>query len=54
MAGKTNTLVSQLNDRYVYIPIDAAVSRRNYVNPEGHLWRDVLETTQQSASMTET
>ena len=40
MAGKTNTLVSQLNDRYVYIPIDAAVSRRNYVNPEGHLWRD--------------
>ena len=53
MAGKTNMLVSLLNDRYVYLPIDAATCRRNYVNPEGHLWRDVLETTQQPVSMTE-
>lgn len=52
MAGKTNTLVSQLNGRYVYIPIDAATSRRNYVNPEGNLWRDVLETTSQPVTMT--
>ncbi|MBN2651208.1 MAG: ATP-dependent 6-phosphofructokinase [Spirochaetales bacterium] len=52
MAGKTSTLISYLNNHYIYIPIDVAVSKRNYVDPEGNLWRDVLEATQQPFSMT--
>lgn len=51
MAGKTNVLVSRINDHYVYIPISVAVEERNRVNPEGSLWRDVLENTRQPSSM---
>ncbi len=51
MAGKTRTLISLVNDRYVHIPIDMAVSRRSFVDPESSLWRDVLEVTRQPARM---
>lgn len=52
MAGMTSILVSQVNDRFVYLPIDVAVSKRNYLDPEGSLWRDVIEATQQPVRMT--
>lgn len=52
MAGMSSLLVSLINDRYVYIPIDTATSQRNSVDPEGSLWRDVLEATQQPVKMT--
>lgn len=52
MAGMTSVLVSLVNDHYIYIPIDTAVSKRNYVDPEGSLWRDVLEATQQPVKLT--
>lgn len=51
MAGKTSTLISFMNNHYIYIPIDVAVSERNHVDPEGTLWRDVLESTQQPFTM---
>jgi 6-phosphofructokinase 1 len=51
MAGKTQTLISLVNNRFVHIPIKVAVSRRNHVNTEGSLWRDVLENTRQPISM---
>lgn len=51
MSGMTSVLVSLLNDRFVYLPIDTAVAKRNYVNPEGSLWRDVIEATQQPLMM---
>ncbi|MBQ0070273.1 MAG: ATP-dependent 6-phosphofructokinase [Spirochaetales bacterium] len=51
MAGKTQCIASSVNNRFVYLPIKAAVSRRNHVNPEGALWRDVLENTRQPVSM---
>ncbi|MGM0431886.1 MAG: ATP-dependent 6-phosphofructokinase [Spirochaetota bacterium] len=51
MAGKTQTLVSLLNNKFVHIPIRVAVSERNYVDTEGSLWRDVLENTRQPVSM---
>jgi len=35
----------------VHIPIQVAVSERNYVDTEGSLWRDVLENTRQPVSM---
>ncbi|MGN1163361.1 MAG: ATP-dependent 6-phosphofructokinase, partial [Candidatus Ornithospirochaeta sp.] len=51
MAGKTQCIASSVNNRFVYIPIKAAVAKRNHVNPEGALWRDVLENTRQPVSM---
>lgn len=51
MAGKTQCLISQINNRFVHIPIKQAVSKRNHVDVEGSLWRDVLENTRQPASM---
>ncbi len=51
MAGKTQALISLLNNKFVHVPIKVAVSERKYVNIEGSLWRDVLENTRQPASM---
>ncbi|MDD3822127.1 MAG: ATP-dependent 6-phosphofructokinase [Sphaerochaetaceae bacterium] len=51
MAGKTQALISLVNNKFVHIPIKVAVSERNHVNTEGSLWRDVLENTRQPASM---
>ena len=52
MAGKTEVLISLVNSTFVHLPIETAVSRRNMVEPEGPLWRDVLEVTRQPLSMT--
>jgi len=54
MAGKTKVLISECNNRFVHIPISAAVSSRNHVDLEGALWRDVLENTRQPVSMKNT
>ena len=51
MAGKTKCIASSVNNRFVYIPIAAVVAKRNHVNTEGALWRDVLENTRQPISM---
>lgn len=51
MAGKTEALVSMLNDRFVNMPIKVAVSSRSQVQLESPLWRDVLENTRQPVSM---
>jgi 6-phosphofructokinase 1 len=49
MAGKTQTIVGLVNDHFVHIPMAVAVSQRKKVDPEGNLWRDVLESTHQPA-----
>ena len=51
MAGKTEVLISQVNNVFVHLPTAMAVSRRNYVNPESSLWRDVLAVTRQAPQM---
>ena len=51
MAGKTEVLISLVNNTFVHLPIEAAVARKNYVDPEGPLWRDVLEVTHQPVRM---
>lgn len=51
MCGKTMCLVSRVNNKFVYLPIKQAVSKRNHVDVEGSLWRDVLENTRQPFSM---
>ncbi|MFP4151358.1 MAG: ATP-dependent 6-phosphofructokinase [Alkalispirochaeta sp.] len=47
MTGKTEMIVGLVNDRFVHIPMETAVSRRKKVEPESSLWRDVLESTHQ-------
>lgn len=52
MAGRTNCLVGRVNNRLVHVPIELATSRRNNVDPDSPLWRDVVEATGQPSSMT--
>jgi 6-phosphofructokinase 1 len=49
MAGRTGMIVSLLNDRFVHVPMRLAVSRRNRIDPESALWRDVIDATGQPA-----
>jgi 6-phosphofructokinase 1 len=52
MAGKTKILIGLVNNTFVHLPIKIAVTSRKYVEPEGSLWRDVLENTRQPVQMT--
>ncbi len=49
MAGKTAMMVSYWNDRYVHVPLSAAISRRKMVNLKSRFWMSVLESTGQSS-----
>lgn len=52
MTGRTACLVGRVNNRLVHVPIGAASERRNRVDPEGALWRDVMTDTGQPLLMT--
>ena len=52
MSGKTELLIGLLHNRFVHIPMRMAVSRRNCIDPDGSLWRDVVDATGQPALMT--
>jgi 6-phosphofructokinase 1 len=52
MSGKTQTVISLVNNVFVHVPIKMVVSTRNYVDPESSLWRDVIEATHQPLRMT--
>ncbi len=54
MAGKTKVLMSLVNNYYVHLPMEIAVAKRNFVDPESTLWRDVLQATRQPESMKNT
>jgi 6-phosphofructokinase 1 len=49
MAGKTKVLMSLINNTFVHVPMDLAVSKRNRIDPESPLWRDVIQATGQPA-----
>ena len=51
MAGKTNILISLINNHFVHVPIHLAVSTQNSIDPESSLWRDVMESTGQPLIM---
>jgi 6-phosphofructokinase 1 len=53
MAGKTRIVISQVNNYFVHVPIRMVVSKRNRVDPESSLWRDVIEATHQPLVMTD-
>jgi 6-phosphofructokinase 1 len=50
MAGKTKMLIGLVNNEFVHLPMKVAV-HRNYVDPEGSLWRDTLDATHQQTLM---
>jgi 6-phosphofructokinase 1 len=47
MCGKSLILIGLVNGCFVHVPMTTAVSRRNRVDPESPLWRDVIEATGQ-------
>ncbi len=49
LSGRTGMLVGIWNNVFTHVPIRAAVASRKLVDPEGELWRAVLETTGQPA-----
>ncbi|MDR1949461.1 MAG: ATP-dependent 6-phosphofructokinase [Spirochaetaceae bacterium] len=51
MAGKTKVLIGLVNNEFVHLPMQVAVSQRSKVDPEGNLWRDTLDATHQPVLM---
>ena len=51
MAGKTKMVVGLVNNKYVHLPIQMVTMKRNFVDPEGALWRDALDATRQPILM---
>lgn len=51
MAGKSEMLISLVHDNFVHIPIHLAVSRKNRIDPDEELWRDVVTVTGQPRLM---
>jgi 6-phosphofructokinase 1 len=47
MSGRTNMVVGYWNQYYVHIPISLTILKKKKVDPNGHLWQTVLETTGQ-------
>jgi len=51
MAGKTNMLVGRWHDTFVHIPLSLVTGGRRKIEPEGDIWRSVLEGTGQPVRM---
>lgn len=51
MAGKSELLISLVHNNFVHVPIRVAVSRRNCIDPDEELWRDVITVTGQPRLM---
>ncbi len=47
MAGKTNMVVSRLQDRYIDLPLDMVTTGRRKINTKSNYWRAVLDSTGQ-------
>ncbi len=47
MAGKTKMLVGHWNNHFVHVPMELSAGKGKNVNPDGKLWRTVLESTGQ-------
>jgi len=47
MAGKTNMVVSKLQDRYINLPLNLVTQKRRKLNIYSNYWRAVIESTGQ-------
>jgi 6-phosphofructokinase 1 len=50
-AGKTGMVVARWHQRFVHLPMSLVTRSRRKVDPNGDLWRSVLELTGQPAKM---
>lgn len=48
ISGRTNMVIGYWNQYFVHIPIPITILKRKKVDPDGHLWQTVLETTGQT------
>jgi len=51
MSGRTNMVIGYWNQYFVHIPISLAILKRKKVDPNGHLWQTVLDTTGQGRGL---
>ena len=49
MAGKTKVLIGYWNYTFVHVPMEASSVKRKQVDPNGKLWRSVLDATGQGS-----
>jgi 6-phosphofructokinase 1 len=49
MAGKTKLLIGYWNYTFVHVPMEASAAGRKQVDPDGKLWRSVMDATGQGA-----
>ena len=48
MTGRTNMVIGYWNQYFVHIPIPLTILKRKKIDPDGHLWQMVMETTGQT------
>lgn len=51
MSGKTNMMIGYWNHHFINVPIEMAIKSRNRVDPNGRLWKTVMEATLQPDSI---
>jgi len=51
MSGRTKMVVSLWNNAFTHVPMEALISKRKRLDPDGHDWLAVMETTGQPPSM---
>lgn len=48
ISGKTNMVIGYWNQNFVHVPLSLTILKRKKIDPKGHLWQTVLETTGQT------
>ena len=51
MSGRTEMVVSLWNNVFTHVPMEALISKRKRLDPNGHDWLAVMEATGQPSSM---
>ncbi|MEI6563664.1 MAG: ATP-dependent 6-phosphofructokinase [bacterium] len=49
MAGKTGLVIGYLHDTFIHVPVEASVSKKKQLEPDGDWWHAVLASTGQPA-----
>lgn len=51
MAGKTDLVMGQWNNNYTHVPIELAISKKKFINPNSRFWFSVIDATGQPENM---
>jgi 6-phosphofructokinase 1 len=51
MAGKTDLIIGQWNNNYTHVPIELAISKKKFINPNSRFWCSVIDATGQPEKM---